>query len=87
MERITNPEPKQAPLPTNSKLRLRELQRRRKQLIVKVAHTRGLGLSTMPTFYDDAAKQITSYEHDIAELQQTLSDDAAKRIQAGGSME
>jgi len=85
-KRATNPTPKQAPLPTNPKLRLRELQRRRKQLIVKVAHTRGLGMNTMPTFYDEAAKQIAVYEHEIAELQQSISDGAAERIQAGGSV-
>lgn len=85
-KRAINPEPKQAPLPTNPKLRLRELQRRRKQLVVKVAHTRGLGMNTMPTFYEDAAKKIAEFEHDIAELQQLISDRAAKRIQAGGSI-
>lgn len=81
-----NAEFKQAPLPTNPKLRLRELQRRRKQLVVKVAYTRGLGLSECPTFYDDATKKITELEHEIAELRQSISDGAAKRIQAGGSI-
>lgn len=79
-------EPPEASLPTNPKLRLRELQRRRTLLVRKVAHTRGLGLATMPTFYEDAKTKIAELEHEIAESQQKISDETAKRIQAGGSM-
>lgn len=66
----------------NLRFHLRKLRASRMRAVEALTHTLAFG-SSMPTFIQNAREVIAALEHDIAELQQQLTDETARRMESG----